>query len=95
MPSDMLQWLRRLLGPSPVPDRALAGRVEDLERGLTNLKRAELEREAATQDALDKLERFYKRLRQRSKLDVDHEADSNVDDITAFVQERRRREGKA
>lgn len=89
----MLQWLRSVLGPSPSTDRSADERLERLERDVAALKRSELDREASLQDTLDKLERFYKRLRQRSKLDQDHET-TGEDDVTRMIRERRAREGK-
>ncbi len=80
----MLQWLRRYLSADQREIEALARRVGVLER-------AEVEREAAVADTIDKLTRYYKRIRQRQKIDQDDgdDRDSRMDPITEAVLRRR------
>lgn len=80
-----LKWLRRLL----VPSQAL---VESLERRLGALERQEVEREAATAEAIEKLTRLYRKQRQR-QVEDDKDQPEQVDSVTRAVLSARRLRG--
>jgi len=86
----MIAWLKRWLSPT----QQLLEQVQQLHKRVSQLERAELERETVVNDQLDKLSRMIKRQRSRGDREGAMQPElPGVDPISALILARRGHRG--